>query len=287
MSAQAITTFILKHRNQFWLLAAMLVAFALRVYALGAQSLWNDEGNSVALAPLSLEAIANSAAHDIHPPLYYFLLHFWMPFIGNSEYAVRFLSVIAGVATVALVSRVAYSVFDGRVAIVAAFLSAVSAFQVYYSQEARMYIWVTLWSAVSVYAMARMLEVRSWKLEVGKRESDSATPISNLQSPISNSQSSNSRSRRRLFWLAYIAATIAALYTQYFAASIVVAENLAFVVWLFFAWRSAVGGERSSVVGRAKRSTVKHSLAFWVAAQVIVGLAIAPWYLSVREQLAS
>lgn len=38
---------ILKQKNQFWL----LVAFALRVYALGAQSLWNDEGNSVALAP--------------------------------------------------------------------------------------------------------------------------------------------------------------------------------------------------------------------------------------------
>jgi hypothetical protein len=42
---------ILKHKNQFWLLVAIVVAFALRVYALGAQSLWNDEGNSVALAP--------------------------------------------------------------------------------------------------------------------------------------------------------------------------------------------------------------------------------------------
>jgi hypothetical protein len=42
---------ILKHKNQFWLLVAMVLAFALRVYARGAQSLWNDEGNSVALAP--------------------------------------------------------------------------------------------------------------------------------------------------------------------------------------------------------------------------------------------
>ncbi len=88
---------ILKHKNQFWLFVAIAVAFALRVYALGAPSLWNDEGTSVALAPLSLEAIANSAAHDIHPPLYYFLLHFWLPFVGNTEYAIRFLSVIAGV----------------------------------------------------------------------------------------------------------------------------------------------------------------------------------------------
>ncbi len=242
----------------------MLVAFALRVYALGAQSLWNDEGNSVALAPLSLEAIANAAAHDIHPPLYYFLLHFWMPLAGNSEYAIRFLSVVAGVLVVAVTFRFAYVFFDEEVAIIAAFLAAFSAFQLYYSQEARMYIWVTLWSAVSVYVMAVMLKRGARGEGRSVNEGLGSSPLA----------SRNSRTRRSLAWLVFIAATIAALYTQYFAAAIVVAENLAFLVWLVFARRD-------------KRANVGHSIAFWVAAQAIIALAIAPWYLSVRDQLAS
>src|SRR5919109_511127 len=115
MKLDNLVAFILKHKNQFWLLVAIAVAFALRVYLLGAQSLWNDEGTSVALAPLNLDAITNAAARDIHPPLYYYLLHFWMPLVGNTEYAIRFLSVIAGVLTVAFTFRIAYVFFDEEI----------------------------------------------------------------------------------------------------------------------------------------------------------------------------
>jgi len=260
-----VTYKALNYKNHFWLLVALAVAFALRVYALGAQSLWNDEGNSVALASLSLEAIANSAARDIHPPLYYFLLHFWVLLAGQTEFAVRFLSVIAGVLVVALVFRIAYSVFGEEVAIIAAFLVALSPFQVYYSQEARMYIWVTLWSAVSVLAMAVMLKISDeGRVTRGEKKESSASLVTRHSSRVTHS----------LAWLLYIAATIAALYTQYFAASIVVAENGAFLIWLYLAWRD-------------KRANIGHSVAFWVAAQAVVGLVVAPWYLSVRDQLAS
>jgi mannosyltransferase len=255
----------LRHKNQFWLFVALALGFALRVYALGAQSLWNDEGNSVALAPLSLEAIANAAAHDIHPPLYYFLLHFWVPLAGNTEYAIRFLSVIAGLLVVAVTFRFAYLFFDEEIAIVAAFLSAFSAFQVYYSQEARMYIWVTLWSLVSVLAMAVML----------KRNDARVVPADETPTPPAPRRTRPaSRTTRSYAWLVYIVATIAALYTQYFAASMLPAENAEFALWLFLAWRD-------------KRANMGHSIVFWLAAQAIVVLAIAPWYLSVRDQLAA
>ena len=52
------------------------------------------------------------------------------------------------------------------------------------------------------------------------------------------------------------------------------AENLAFVVWLGLAWRD-------------KRPHLKHSIALWIAAQVIVGLAFLPWYLFAGGQLAT
>ncbi|MCI0474886.1 MAG: glycosyltransferase family 39 protein, partial [Anaerolineales bacterium] len=136
MHGEIRSSFIRKYKNYFWLLVALFVAFALRVVFLDAQSLWNDEGTSVALSSLSLEAIINGAARDIHPPLYYLLLHFWMPFAGQTEFAVRFLSVIAGVLIVAVTYRVARAFFDDEVAVIAAFLTAFSPFQIYYSQEA-------------------------------------------------------------------------------------------------------------------------------------------------------
>ncbi|MBI3914388.1 MAG: hypothetical protein HY327_09420 [Chloroflexi bacterium] len=49
-------------KNRFSLFLALLVAFALRVYHLDAQSLWNDEGTSIALASLCLAASIIDAA---------------------------------------------------------------------------------------------------------------------------------------------------------------------------------------------------------------------------------
>ncbi len=51
------------------LAALLLLALGLRLYRLDAQSLWNDEGTSVALAGRDLATITRSAALDIHPLL--------------------------------------------------------------------------------------------------------------------------------------------------------------------------------------------------------------------------
>ncbi len=270
MAARSLTENILRYKNKFWLFVAIAMAFLFRVYRLDTQSLWNDEGTSVALASRSLQAIINGAAQDIHPPLYYFLLHFWMRLVGQTEFAVRFLSVVAGVLIIALTFRIARFFFDEEVANVAAFLSAFSPFQVYYSQETRMYIWVAFWAGLSVLAMVKMLEVRDWRLETR----DSHDPILNLQSPVSSS-----RSQRTFFWLLYIVATSAALYTHYFGVTVLTFENLSFAMWVWFSLRS------SSIIRRP--SPVSHTLVFWIVAQVICVLAFLPWYFLTREQLGS
>src|SRR5574341_588342 len=252
-------------KNRFWLAVVLLAAFALRVYLLSAQSLWNDEGTSIALASRSIEAIINGAAQDIHPPLYYFLLHFWMPFAGQMEFAVRFLSVIAGVLVVALTFAYAYFFFDEQAAIIAAYLSAFSPFQIYYSQETRMYIWAALFAALSAYAMMRMLA------RGGEDQNSSAPSVFRHSSNVTRQPS---RVTRTLTWLVYILATTAALYTHYFAATVVLFENAAFAIWIFFAWRD-------------RRPGIPHTTAFWIAAQILIGLAFAPWYFFAGNQLAS
>ena len=80
----------------------VLAVFALRVFHLATQSLWYDEAFSVYLAQMPLGEITARTAADIQPPLYYYLLHFWMLFAGSSEFAVRFLSLAFGMLTVPL-----------------------------------------------------------------------------------------------------------------------------------------------------------------------------------------
>jgi mannosyltransferase len=300
LASRSFTENILKYKNRFWLFVAIAIAFLFRVYKLDAQSLWNDEGTSVALASRSLEAIVNGAAQDIHPPLYYFLLHFWIPVAGQTEFAVRFTSVVAGTLAVALTFRIARFFFDVEVANIAAFLSAFSPFQVYYSQETRMYIWLAAFSTLSVYAMIRMLEIKEWSLR-----SDLRSPVSSLRSPSSSLQSpvSNSRTRRTLFWLLYILSTIAALYSHYFGATLLAVENLSFATWAVLALRQpnvtpamagGAGAARSEAttakrpVGKqSPRTTLPHSVAFWLIAQLLCALAFLPWYLFTRDQLAT
>jgi mannosyltransferase len=134
------------------LLTILLLAFALRFYALDAQSLWNDEGTSVALAGRDLATIARDAARDIHPPLYYWFLAGWSRLTGSSEMAVRSLSALLAVATVALIYALGRRLGGEWMGGTAALLAAINPFQVYYAQEARMYALLALLGALSFYA---------------------------------------------------------------------------------------------------------------------------------------
>ncbi len=230
-------------RSRVWLGLVLVLALALglRVYQLGAQSLWNDEGTSVALALRDLATIARDASRDIHPPLYYDMLHVWVRLFGAGEAAVRSLSVLAGVGLVLGTWLYARRRGHQGAALVAAALSALSAFQVYYSQEARMYAWVALWGLLSMLALQRLLEA----LRTGQH---------------------------RLMWaLLYAAPTLAALYTHYFAVTLVLAQNLAFVLYLL----------------KDARGPARERLWRWTLLQALILLAYAPWLLYSRAALQS
>ena len=142
----------------------LLVALGLRLYRLGSPSLWNDEGTSVAVAQRDLATIARDAAHDIHPPLYYWLLHGWVRVLGTGEAAVRSLSALLGVVLVALIYALGRRLRPGEgagIGLLAAFLAAINPFEIYYSQEARMYMLVAVLATASVLALVRFVESRS------------------------------------------------------------------------------------------------------------------------------
>jgi mannosyltransferase len=140
------------------LVLILLLALGLRFYRLEAQSLWNDEGTSVAVAQRDLATIARNAAQDIHPPLYYWLLSGWVRLAGTTEAAVRSLSALLGVVLVALTYLLGRLLAGRWAGLAAAVLAAIDPFQIYYSQEARMYVLAAVLAAGAVLALLRIVD---------------------------------------------------------------------------------------------------------------------------------
>ena len=181
-----------RSRQLYLLLALILAALALRTARLAFQPLWWDEGWSLYFATTDIQTMLERTAVDIHPPLYYLLLHFWIRLFGPSVVSVRSLSVLIGTVTLPFLYLVAKRLTGPVGALLATFLLAMSPFHVYYSQEVRMYALVTL------LGLAATFFTLQWDLA---RE-------------------------RWGTWLGYVLAATAALYTQYYAGFLLLALNL-------------------------------------------------------------
>ncbi|MCC7008934.1 MAG: glycosyltransferase family 39 protein [Acidobacteria bacterium] len=142
-----------------WARAAgiLTAAVALRAAHLGTESLWFDEAYSVRLASRPVSAILAERWIDIHPPLYYLLLHAWVGVAGTSEVAVRSLSLLLDVAAIVAAWRVASRLLGRDTGALAALLLALSPFRVEYAQETRMYALLGLLSTVSMGALLSLI----------------------------------------------------------------------------------------------------------------------------------
>lgn len=135
-----------------------LLALGLRLYRLGSDSLWLDEAFSVVISQGdNLQHIIELTNNDIHPPLYYLILHFFLKLQGPIEVTARLISVIFGVLLVPAVYYVGMRLFDKRTALVASFLCAISIAGITYSQEARMYAMVAFIAVIEIYAFYRAI----------------------------------------------------------------------------------------------------------------------------------
>jgi len=170
------------------LILLMLAAVGLRLAGITFDSLWLDEGyQSMADAvgqrlpdftalngepylfkfgpPQPLDTVlANFRAVDpLCPPLYAVLLNRWMALFGQGDLAVRLPSTLLSLGQLAVVVFMALRFFGKRAALFAGILVAVSPFDIYYAQEARMYTLTTFMAALSSAALLALLTARSLK----------------------------------------------------------------------------------------------------------------------------
>ena len=238
-------------------LAAILticwLAFGLRVYQLGTQSLWYDEGLSVHLASLPpVNTIQTSAVTD-HPPFHALMLGAWMQAAGRSEFAVRFLSLWWSVLAVALTWRLGRELLTDAIGAVGAGLMAASVLAVWYAQETRGYSLLLALTLMMTCAFVRAC---------GKPSPPTPLPT-----------------RARGAWFILTLASIAALYTHYYAAFTLLALNLAFLATLackMQGLRSLKQDTHGARDTRLAACILPLASRFWFSQLVIVA-GFAPW----------
>ncbi len=163
----------------------IFLAFLVRLNGLTFQSLWRDEVDAICFAQAPLlkelpqtalsftptcppnipELLASFTQPGFNGPLYFLILRGWIGLFGYSEFALRFFSLLCGVISVALIITLGTRLFNRAVGLIAGALLAFSAYQVWYSQEAKMYTLITMLALASIYFLRRAVEegrLRFW-----------------------------------------------------------------------------------------------------------------------------
>lgn len=99
-----------------------------------------------------------------HTPLYFFLLHFWMRIFGDSEIAMRVLSLLFGIGTLPLVYIVSKKLTDdSKISLFSLAVGAVSPLLVLFSTEVRMYPMVVFLVILSLNYLIDFEKTRNTK----------------------------------------------------------------------------------------------------------------------------
>ncbi len=136
----------------------VLMAAGIRFHDLGGESLWLDEGFSLDVAGLSPLEIIRTSAADVHPPLYYLLLHYWIGLFGASEAAARSLSAIFGTLSIPMIYLVGKETLGKTAGLLGAAFATFSYFLIYFAQETRSYSLMALLCLVSTFYYIRTVK---------------------------------------------------------------------------------------------------------------------------------
>ncbi len=199
------------------------LAFLVRLVRLGDANVWWDEALAVWAVRKPWSEMTAWTASDVHPPLFFWALWPWQRLVGETEFALRYLSVIAGVLSAVMAWALARRLGGRLAGGFALALVATSRFAVWWSMELRMYMLAALAIAWATYGAI------CWLSAAQRR---AGRPWNGG-------------------WLAAVAGSLAALYSVYLAALMV--TWLAAATWLvllrrrtsrqwFVAWLTGLAG---------------------------------------------
>lgn len=180
------------------LLGGIVLFTALSLPTLLNASAYFDEGYSAYLAQFNPLTIAAYTALDVHPPLYYTLLHFWQNIVGLDVAKLRMLSVVFAWVAIVFGWLIARRWFGRPATWVAPLLMALSPLFIRYGGVMRMYTLALAIAFAGTYVLLRAVH-----------------------------------SKGRKWWAAYAVLVAAGMWTNYFMALVWVTH----LAWLLYIYR--------------------------------------------------
>lgn len=145
-------------RDLFVLLGGLVVFVVIAVSTVDKFSIWFDEAFGSYMIRFNFFKVALYTAHDVHPPLYYWLLKIWASLFGNTELGLRSMSIFFGAITVVFTFLLVLKLWGRRAAYLTLLLLILSPVFIRYSQEARMYTMLAAIVVAATYVMVYALQ---------------------------------------------------------------------------------------------------------------------------------
>ncbi len=232
-----------KAGQRLLLLLLLLSIFALRLHALTLQNIWWDEARNIDVALRPFAQIATAPELDIHPPVYFWLLHWWLRALNLHTltepillaFGARLFSVVAAMIATVCLYPLGQRFGTPVAGLCAVALAGFSPFWLAESQEARMY---TVGFALLLAAAYFLLRI------TGDWQAASPQPTSKIQ-----------------HYLAFVLCSALALLTHY---------NAVFILVAWYVWWGVVA------LGQPKRWRAVRSVLFSGIAMSLLLVPILP-----------
>jgi hypothetical protein len=140
------------------------LAIALRLVRLGTFPYWHDEVHNLLASEDLYSTVIQGKLISNHPPLPYILAAGWRALgLGGSEWTMRLLPAIFGVAAVPALFALARRLFDEKTGLIAAFLLAFAPLHVHHSQDLKEYIYLPFVACLIGFFLHKAVESNRWR----------------------------------------------------------------------------------------------------------------------------
>jgi mannosyltransferase len=265
------------------MLALLLLAAVVRWHNLGTQSFWYDEGVAYGHSQRTLAELIPALQRNVHVPAYFGLLAFYEDFVGSSEFALRSLSVLFSLLSVAFTYALGKRLYGYTAGLAAAAFVALNTFSIYYAQETRMYAMLAAVGAASMWVFVGFWQTSQFQ----NMRAQHVAPLH--QQPLFR------------YALALSLLNALGMYTHVSYALVMVAQGVLAVLWLgaeiynvFFTPPTAPlpefrEGESKSLLQqeRGSKSKVLRVFVFYVAANLLTIAFFLPWAGTAVSQVGS
>ena len=155
-----------KIKENYILISILILAAILRFYHIDFQSIWLDEIHTMneANPKLSfLNVYDTIMIGEQMPPLYFYSLYFLFKIFGYYTIVARLYSAIIAIVSIYAIYLLGKEMFNKKIGLIASIILCVNPFHLYYSQEARPYIFLFLFTTLSFYYLIKFIKLPSRK----------------------------------------------------------------------------------------------------------------------------